>query len=61
MQEINNWFWDQHPQHLVITVQTHTILHPRIYVTTITDINDIPKCVCNSTQEKKPYQDILYV
>ena len=23
MQEITNWFWDQHPQHQVIIVQTY--------------------------------------
>ena len=52
MQEITNWFWDQHPQQQVIIVPTHKILHPRIDVTAITYIHEVPKSVCNRTQAK---------
>ena len=48
-----NWYWDQHPQHHVITVPTRTILNPWLEVNTITDIHDIPKIVCNRTQAKQ--------
>ena len=47
-----NWYWYQHPQHNVISVKIHTTLHPRLEVNAITDIHDIPKSVCNRTQEK---------
>ena len=45
-------FWYQHPKQKVITVPTRTILHPRLDVTAITDIHDIPKSVCNRTKAK---------
>ena len=61
MQEITNWFWDQHTQQKVITVPTCTIRHPKFGVISRIDIHDIPKIVCNRTQTKNPYQDILYV
>ena len=50
MQEITNWFWDQHKQQKVMTVPTRIILHPKLDVTKISDIHDIPKTVCNMTQ-----------
>ena len=54
-------FCYQHPQQKVITVPTFTIIYPLLGVTEITYIHDIPKSVCNRTQAKDPYQDILYV
>ena len=60
MQVDTNWYRNQHPQQQVITVPIRTIIHPRPEVNTITDIHDIPKSVCNRTQAKRPYQDILY-
>ena len=48
-----NWYWNQCPQHHFIIVPTHTILHPRLEVNTVTDLYDIPNSVCNRTQEKK--------
>ena len=53
MQVDTNGIWYQHPQHQLITVLKHTILHPGLDVTAITDMNDIPKSVCNRTQAKK--------
>ena len=47
-----DWYWYQHPQQYVITVPTCTILHSRLEVNAITDFHDIPKIVCNRTQEK---------
>ena len=47
-----NWYCGQHPQQHVITVPTRTIIHPQLEVNVITDIHDIPKIVCNRTQEK---------
>ena len=61
MQEIANWFWYQHPQQKFITVPTRTILNPQMDVTAITDIYDITKSACNTTQAKNPYQDILFL
>ena len=61
MQVDTNWYWNKHPQQNVITAKTRTILNPQLKVNTITDIHYIPKILCNRTQEKNPYQDILYV
>ena len=56
-----NWCWKQHPQHHVITVTTRTILHPQIEVNAVTYSHTIPKRLCNRTQERKAYQDSLYI
>ena len=61
MQVDTNWYCNQHPQHNVITVTTRKIIHPRLEVNALTYFHDIPKSVCTRTQEKKPYQDSLYV
>ena len=61
MQEDTNLFWYRRPQHKVITVMTHTILHPQLDFIAITYIYDVPESVSNQTQEKKTYQDILFV
>ena len=55
------WYWNQHPQHHVITVPTCTILHTRLEVNAVTDFHAIPKIVCTKAQAKKPYLDSLYV
>ena len=52
MKEITNWFWYQHHTQQAITVPACTIIHPRLDVTSITDIHDIPKSLCNRTQGK---------
>ena len=61
MQVDTNWYWNQHPQHHIITVTTRTILHPRLEVNEVTYFHAIPKHVCTRTQAKKPHQEILYV
>ena len=61
MQVDTNCYWNQHHQHHVMTVPTRKILHPRIEVNEVTDFHDIPKSICNRTQEKYPYQEILYI
>ena len=48
----NNWYWEQHPQKHAIIVPTRTILHPRLDVVGITDVQDTPKSVCNRIQAK---------
>ena len=53
MQESTNWFCDQHTWHQVITVTPWTILHPKLDVIEIIDINEIAQSVCNRTQAKK--------
>ena len=53
MQVNTNWYRYQHHQNHVIIVPTRTILHPRLDVTKITDIHDIPKSVCNREQAEK--------
>ena len=52
MQADTDWYWYQQPHQHVNTVPTHTIIHPRLEVSTITDINDITKSVCNRTELK---------
>ena len=47
------------PEQHVITVPTHTILHPQLEVNAVTNINAIPTSVCNRTQEKSiPVQPV---
>ena len=53
MQVDTNWYYNQHPQQHVITVPTHTILHPRLVFNEVTYFHAIPKSVCNRTQAKK--------
>ena len=53
MQEITNWFLDQHLQQQVITVLTRTILHPQLYFIAIIDIYDINKSGFNRKQAKQ--------
>ena len=53
MQEITNWYWDQNLQQKCITFPTRTIIHPRLDVTSKTDIHDIPKSICKMIQAKK--------
>ena len=48
-----NWYWNQHPQHHVITVPTHTILHSRLEVNAVKYFHTIPKSICTRTQLKK--------
>ena len=56
MQVDTNLYWNQYPQHNIITVTIRTILHPRLEVNAITHFQAIPKIVCTRTQEKKPYR-----
>ena len=59
MQENTNWYWKKHPLKQTIIFPTQTIIHPTIDVITIRYVQDTPKNVCNSIQEKNPYKDIL--
>ena len=52
------WYWNQHPQHHVIKVITHTILHPRLKVNAVTDFHAIAKMYVEG-KIKNPYQDSL--
>ena len=54
MQVDTNWYCNEHPQQNVTTVPTRTIPHPQLEVNAVTDFG-------NTTQEKNPYQDSLYV
>ena len=47
-----NWSWNQHPQQHVITVPTHTILHPQLEVNAVTYFHAIPTSAWNRTQTK---------
>ena len=42
MQVDTNLYWNQHPQHHVITVPTRTILRPRLEVNSVTIFYSIP-------------------
>ena len=53
MQVDTNWYWNQQPKHHVITVPTHTILHPQLEGDSITDFHAIPTSICSRTQAKK--------
>ena len=47
-----NWYWNQQPEHHVITVPTRTIIHPQLEVNAITYFHAIPTSVCSRTQAK---------
>ena len=53
MQVDTNWYWNQQPNHHVITVPTRTILHPKLEGDAITDFHAIPTSICYRTQAKK--------
>ena len=53
MQIYINWYCNQQPKHHVITLPTHTILHPQLEVNAITDFHEISTIVCSRTQAKK--------
>ena len=61
MQESTSWYWEQHPEQQAIIVPKLTILHLRLAVFVITDVQDTPKSVCNRIQATNPYKDILCV
>ena len=61
MQVYTNWYWNQHPQHHVITVPTHTILHPGLEVNSVTYFTQYPKVYVPGHKQKDPYQDSLYI
>ena len=48
-----NWYWNQQPNHHVITVPTRTILHPQLEGDAITDFHAIPTSICSRKQAKK--------
>ena len=53
MQVDTNRYWNQHPQHHVITVPTLTIIHPRLEFNAVAYFNAIPKSVYNRTLAKQ--------
>ena len=53
LQVDTNWYWNQQPNHHVITVPTRTILHPQLEGEAITDFHAIPTSICSRTQKKK--------
>ena len=53
MQVDTNWYWNQQPNHHVITVPTRTIIHPQLEVDAITEFHAIPTSVCSRTKAKK--------
>ena len=61
IQVYTNWYWNQQPKHHVNKVPTRKIIHPQLEVNAVTDFHDTPKILCNRTQAKKSYQEILYV
>ena len=53
MQENTTWYWQEKPLQQNILVSTCTIVHPRLDVFGITDVQDTPKLFCNIIQAKK--------
>ena len=60
MKENTDWYWGQHPLQHAIIVQTRTIIHPRLDVVRIIDVQDIPKSAWVRIHETNPYKDILF-
>ena len=61
MQVYTNWYWNQNSQQHVITLPTHTILHPQLEGDAITDFHFISTSICSRTQAKNPSLGNLYV
>ena len=61
LEYITNWYWGLHPQQHSIMVKTRTIIHPRLYVVGMVDVQDITKSVYNRIREKNPDKEILFV
>ena len=53
MQVDTNWYWYQQPKHHVISVPTHTIIHPQLEGDAITDFHAITTSICSRKQAKK--------
>ena len=56
IQESTNWYWKQQPTQHTIIVTTRKILHTRLNVIIIRDVQDIPNNICNRIQAKKSIQ-----
>ena len=56
MQENNNWYWKQQPLQQTSIFPTHTILHLCLDNIIIRYVQDTPKNLCNSIQEKEGIQ-----
>ena len=56
MQGKCNWYLKQQSMQHTIIVPTRTIIHPCLDVFRITDVQDIPKTICNRIQAKKSIQ-----
>ena len=52
MQDITDFYWKQHWLQQAIIVPTRKIIHPRLGVFGIRDVQDTPKSVCNRILEK---------
>ena len=61
MQVDTNWYCNQHPKHHVITVPTHTILHPQLEGDVVKYFHEIPTSVCSRTQTKKIHIKAAYM
>ena len=61
MQENTNCFWEHHTLQQNIIVPICIIIHPRLDVLGIKDVQDIPKIVCNRIQAKNTHKEILFV
>ena len=55
MQDNMKWYWEQKLQHNNIFFPTLTILHPCLYVITVTKVKK-PKLFCNKNQSCKDIQ-----
>ena len=60
MQDSTNCYFEKHTQQKAIIFPTCKIRNPCIDAFGITPVQDIPKSVCNSFQEKNAYKYILF-
>ena len=60
IQENTNWDWKKQPLQKNIIVTTCTTINPRLDVVGITDVQDIPKTVCNRIQEENIHTKTSY-
>ena len=61
MQKNTNWYCKQQPLQQTIIITTLTIIHPRLDVITIRNVQYTPKICVTGFRQKIPYKDTLLV
>ena len=61
MQDNMKGYWEQNTQQNNIIVNTLTIVHPCLDITTITEVRKKQKSVCNKNKSRKAIQRVIII